>query len=341
MRIRTAILLAYLATPVAGLPVDFNESIRPILNRNCTSCHGGVKQAGEVSFVYREQALGQGESGEATVVPGNPAASEMIRRITSDDPDDRMPPIDEHPEGLTRDEIRTLTTWVKEGADWGEHWSFISPEARPLPDASNPGWAKQPLDRFILARLDAERLAPAEPASPTEWLRRATFDLTGLPPSASELRNFEAALREPGGEERAYAEVAERLSGSPAFGERWAAVWMDLARYADTKGFEKDPHRNVWPYRDWLIRAFNTDMPFDQFTIKQLAGDLLPASSPDDLVATVFHRNTMANTEGGTDDEEFRVAAVIDRINTTWTVWQASTFGCVQCHDHPYDPFRQ
>lgn len=332
--------IAVLAAAPGTLPkIDFNEQIRPILNKNCTSCHGGVKQAGEVSFVYREQALGKGESGEPVIVPGDPAASELVRRITTDDSDDRMPPPDEHPEGLSSEEIKLLTTWIAEGAEWGEHWSFVQPEARPLPKVSTPAWPRESLDHFVLARLDAEELTPTQAATPTEWLRRATFDLTGLPPTRAEQEAFARAVNT--NPEGAYPAAVDRLLSSPGYGERWATLWLDLARYADTMGFEKDLHRNVWPYRDWLIRAFNADLPFDEFTIKQLAGDLLPDPTPSDLIATIFHRNTMTNTEGGTDDEEFRVAAVIDRINTTWTVWQGSTFGCVQCHNHPYDPFKQ
>lgn len=316
-------------------PISFNDQIRPLLNRNCTSCHGGVKQAGGVSFIHRAQALGKGKSGNVVVVPGKPDESELIYRITTDDEDDRMPPVKEHPEGLGKDEIQLLTEWVKQGAKWDEHWSFEAPRKHPLPKTEKPSWAKQPVDHFILSRLEKENLTPSEPASTAEWLRRTSLDLIGLPPTTELLEELEG--RE--SDEDALAKAVDTLLESPAFGERWASLWMDLARYADSAGFEKDPHRNIWPYRDWLIRAFNNDMPFDQFTLKQLAGDLLPSPKPDDLIATAFHRNTMTNTEGGTDDEEYRVAAVLDRINTTFTVWQGLTFGCVQCHDHPYDPF--
>ena len=338
----TLVLLAPLAFPEAPAqnqpPVSFNDQIRPLLNRNCTSCHGGVKQAGDVSFIHREQALGKGKSGNPVVVPGKPEDSELIYRITAVEEDERMPPVDEHPQGLSSAEIELLTEWVRQGAIWDEHWSFQAPQPQPLPAVDNPAWPKQPLDHFVLARLEAEELTSSDPASPAEWLRRASFDLTGLPPSADLLQQLEAVAA--ADDETAYTRAADALLASPAFGERWAALWMDLARYADSAGFEKDPHRDVWPYRDWLIRAFNDDLPFDQFTVQQLAGDLLENPTPDDLIATAFHRNTMTNTEGGTDDEEFRVAAVSDRINTTWTVWQGLTFGCVQCHDHPYDPFR-
>ncbi|MEM1297601.1 MAG: DUF1549 domain-containing protein, partial [Verrucomicrobiota bacterium] len=294
-----------------------------------------MKQAGGVSFIHREQALGEGKSGYPVIVPGKPDDSELIYRITTDDEDDKMPPAQEHPEGLTDTEIQLLTDWVKEGAEWDEHWSFNPPQPAPLPHTTDSNWPKQTLDYFILSRLESESLEPSATASPAEWLRRASFDLTGLPPSAELLRQLEQDAPD----ESAFVRAVDELLESPSFGERWASLWMDLARYADSAGFEKDPHRDIWPYRDWLIRAFNSDMPFDEFTIKQLAGDLLASPKPDDIIATAFHRNTMTNTEGGTDDEEFRVAAVGDRINTTWTVWQGLTFGCVQCHDHPYDPF--
>ena len=317
--------------------IHFNDQVRPILNRHCTTCHGGVKQAGGVSFIDRESALGKGKSGARIVVPGKPDESELVYRITTKDEDDVMPPPEDHPEGMEKEEIEILTEWVKQGAQWDEHWAFVAPKGAPLPQTQDKGWAKQPLDRYVLARLESESLEPSLPASATEWLRRTSFDLTGLPPSDELLEKMGKGAAD----DKTFAGAVDELLASPAFGERWASLWMDLARYADSAGFEKDPHRNIWPYRDWLIRAFNADMPFDQFTVKQLAGDLLESPAPDDIIATAFHRNTMTNTEGGTDDEEFRVAAVTDRINTTWTVWQGMTFGCVQCHSHPYLPFEQ
>ncbi len=318
-------------------PVDFNRDIRPILNKNCTTCHGGVKQAGEVSFIFREEALGKGESGKPVIVPGDPAASELVRRIKSQDPDEKMPPPEEHPHGLEPEQVALLERWIKEGAAWGEHWSFQKPVEPPAPELKNPGWPKVPLDRHVLAKLEAEKLSPSPEAAPAEWFRRVTLDLTGLPPAMEEWNAFQqAAAADP---QAAMEAAVDRLLASPQFGERWAAMWLDLARYSDTTGFEKDPHRDIWPYRDWVIRAFNADMPFDTFTVKQLAGDLLDNPEPGDLIATGFHRNTQNNTEGGTDDEEYRTAAVMDRVNTTWTAWNATTFGCVQCHAHPYDPF--
>jgi hypothetical protein len=334
-------LLVFCVTSVsADEPVDFNKQIRPILNKHCTSCHGGVKQAAEISFVYAETVL---PPDGWIVEPGDPDSSSLMDRITTDDPDLRMPPPDEHPEPLAEQEIALLRRWIKQGAQWGKHWSHAPPQAIPAPRVSNPTWPQYDLDRFTLARMDTEGLQPVAEAQPEEWLRRVTLDLTGLPPTNAELATFLSncsKAESPAERFAVYEQKVQRLLASPHFGERWASMWLDLARYADSKGFEKDPHRDMWPYRDWVIRAFNADLPFDEFTIKQLAGDLLPNPTADDLIATAFHRNTQTNTEGGTDDEEFRVAAVIDRVNTTWTVWQATTFGCVQCHAHPYDAYR-
>lgn len=326
-----------LAIAAAEEPVDFNRDIRPLLNKNCTICHGGVKQAGGVSFLYREEALGKGESGKTVVLPGDPAASELIRRIKSEDPDEKMPPPQDHPHPLSSEQVALLERWIQEGAPWGEHWSFQKPVEPPLPSLANSSWPKAALDRHVLAKIEAEKLSPSPEASPAEWLRRASLDLTGLPPSPEEWEAFQQSHA--ANPQAAMEAAADRLLASPHFGERWASMWLDLARYSDTFGFEKDPHRDIWPFRDWVIQAFNADMPFDRFTEKQLAGDLLENPEPGDLIASSFHRNTQNNTEGGTDDEEFRMAAVIDRVNTTWTAWNATTFGCIQCHSHPYDPY--
>jgi hypothetical protein len=332
---RTVLVGTLMLGPPALAAPTFNADIRPILNKHCTSCHGGVKAAGEISFVYRDKAITTGESGRKAIVPGDPAGSELVRRITHDDPDERMPPPNHGP-ALSSGEIEKLTAWIQAGAEWQEHWAFIPPKDPPLPKASNPDWPQAPLDHFILSRLDREKLAPSTEASLTEWLRRASLDLTGLPPTPDELASLQNS--QINNRQSSISSAIDRLLASPHFGERWASMWLDLARYSDTFGFEKDPHRDIWPYRDWVIRAFNDDLPFNQFTIKQLAGDLLPNPAPGDLIATAFHRNTQNNTEGGTDDEEYRMAAVIDRVNTTWTAWQATTFACVQCHAHPYDP---
>jgi hypothetical protein len=320
------------------LPTEFNRDIRPLFAKHCTACHGGVKNAGKISFVYREKALAKGKSGKAAIVPGHPEDSELIRRVTTQDPDDLMPKPDHGPR-LTEREVDVLRRWIREGAVWSEHWSFVAPKEPPKPQVKDTAWPRTSADAFILATLEAEGLRPSPEAPAQAWLRRVSLDLTGLPPTPEQFETFMAdRARDP---EKARERVVDQLLASPSFGERWAAVWLDLARYSDTYGFEKDPHRDIWPWRDWVIRAFNSDLPFDQFTIRQLAGDLLESPTADDLLATAFHRNTQNNTEGGTDDEEYRTVAVLDRVNTTWTVWQATTFGCVQCHAHPYDPFPQ
>jgi mono/diheme cytochrome c family protein len=327
------------ATPARGekaSPVEFNRDIRPLFAKHCTACHGGVKAAGKISFLYRDKALAEGKSGEPAIVPGAPEKSEVIRRVLATDPDEVMPKPDHGPR-LSEKEIATLRQWIKEGAPWSEHWSFVPPQEPPGPKLKNKSWAKVSADKFILTRLEAEGLKPSPEATPAEWLRRVSLDLTGLPPTLDDYQSFVKDRAKNPATAREW--VVDRLLASPQFGERWASVWLDLARYSDTFGYEKDPHRDIWPWRDWVIRAFNADLPFDQFTIKQLAGDLLPSPTADDVLATAFHRNTQNNTEGGTDDEEFRTAAVLDRVSTTWTAWNATTFGCVQCHSHPYDPF--
>jgi hypothetical protein len=315
--------------------VEFNRDIRPILTQHCAACHGGVKEAGNISFISRERAMGEGKSGEHPIVPGDPAKSDMLRRIRSNDTEEVMPK-PKHGPPLSSANAALIERWIAQGAEWENHWSHVPPKEPASPHVSDEKWPAVPLDRHILHRLDREKLKPSPEAPAGEWLRRASFDLTGLPPSPEELAGFLAESDKDAPDARGRA--ADRLLASPRFGERWAAVWLDLARYSDTYGFEKDPHRDVWPYRDWVIRAFNADMPFDRFTIEQLAGDLLPNATAEQRLATAFHRNTQCNTEGGTDDEEFRVAAMIDRVNTTWTTWQGTTFGCVQCHSHPYEP---
>ncbi len=335
-RFSSIFLLLSSLTPALS-EVDFSRDIRPILNKNCTACHGGVKEAGDVSFIYRDLALGKGESGKTVITPGDPDASEMIIRINSTDPDDIMPKPDHGPP-LTEHETGLLRQWIKEGAKWGEHWSFVAPKNHPLPNVSDKNWPKRDLDHFILARLEKEKLSPSPQASPEAWLRRASFDLIGLPPTIEELDAFQTAAATD--LDAAISAETERLLASPRFGERWASVWQDLARYADTNGYADDGRRQVWKYRDWLINAFNRDLPYDQFTIEQIGGDLIPNATLEQKIAPTFHRLSQVNNEGGTDDEEFRVAAVIDRMNTTWESWMGVSFGCVQCHSHPYDPIR-
>ncbi|NBS19804.1 MAG: DUF1549 domain-containing protein, partial [Flavobacteriia bacterium] len=251
------------------------------------------------------------------------------------DPEMRMP-YQKPP--LSAEEIETLTLWVDQGAKWGTHWAYLPIEKTSLPEATpgfeDHGFLQHPIDYFIAAKMHEQSLLPNSPAEKNIIARRLAFDITGLPPKESLFESFVDGRL-------SYENLVDSLLSSTLYGEKWASWWLDLARYADTMGFEKDPGRTIWHYRDWVIRALNSDLPYDQFTIEQLAGDLLPNPSFDQLIATAFHRNTMNNDEGGTDDEEFRVAAVIDRVNTTFDVWQSTTMSCVQCHSHPYDPFLQ
>jgi hypothetical protein len=317
----------------SGEPVSFSRDIRPILNQNCVACHGGVRQKNGVSFIFREEALGAGKSGRRTIVPGKPDESELIARVTSKDPEARMP---YHAAPLPPQQIALLRRWIKEGADWEDHWAFVAPKQQSLPAVKRSDWARQPLDQFILSRLEKEGLEPSPEADKAALLRRVSLDLTGLPPTPEEQAAYLADSSP-----NAYEKQVDRLLASPRYGERWAALWLDLARYADSKGYEADRERpGVWPYRDWVIDAFNRNLPYDQFVITQLAGDLLPNATFEDKIATSFHRQTPDNDEGGTDDEEFRLVAAMDRSATTWSVLNGVTMNCVQCHSHPYDPIR-
>lgn len=320
----------------ANEPVDFNTQIRPLLNTSCLRCHGGVKQAGGVSLLFRDEAIKAGKSGKRCIVPGHPEESELIARLQHTDPDERMP-LNGDP--MTPDQIDLIKKWVAQGANWEDHWAYVPPKPQPVPDVRSD-WVKTPIDAFVYDRLDKEGMAPSPEADRATLLRRVSLDLAGLPPTDREQVTFQCDKSAD-----AYEKAVDRLLESPHFGERWAALWLDLARYGDSQGYQKDKARTIWPYRDWVINAFNEDMPFDRFTVEQLAGDLLPSvarpnTNTDQLIATAFHRNTMSNDEGGTDDEEFRTVAVLDRVNTTFEVWQGTTIGCVQCHTHPYDPIR-
>lgn len=313
------------------VPVDFNAEVRPIFNNNCISCHGGVKKNGDFSLLFRHEALEPAESGLRAIVPSQPDSSELLRRLTHPDPETRMP-LDADP--LGEEEIAILRKWIKQGAKWEEHWAYIPPNPQLEAPKINDSWVKNDIDRFVLEKLEERELKPSEQAEKEVLLRRASLDLIGIPPDLEMLDEF-LADESPD----AFEKVLDQLLASPHFGERWATMWLDLARYGDSQGYQKDKFRDIWRFRDWVIDAFNQDMPFDQFTIEQLAGDLLPKPDTQQLLATAFHRNTMANDEGGTDDEEFRVTAVIDRVNTTFEVWQGVSIACVQCHSHPYDPF--
>ncbi|HYT93384.1 MAG TPA: DUF1553 domain-containing protein, partial [Gemmataceae bacterium] len=261
-------------------------------------------------------------------------ASELIARIFSTD-SDRMPPKGNHKQ-LKAHEKALLKRWIDEGAEYQRHWAFVPPQRPPLPVTKTKGWARNAIDHFVLARLEKEGLQPAPEADRYALARRVTLDLTGLPPTIATVDTFVNDKRPD-----AYERFVDSVLASPAYGERWATVWLDLARYADSNGYATDNPRTIWRYRDWVIDAINNNLPFDRFTVEQIAGDLLPGQTESQIIATAFHRNTLTNDEGGTDDEEFRVAAVVDRVNTTLQVWMGMTIACAQCHDHKYDPFSQ
>lgn len=323
--------------PAAAEPVDFNRDVRPILSK-CFSCHGpdGSKRATRMRLDQRDAALRPLASGNAAIVPGAPEKSELFLRVTATDEAERMPPR-ETGIRLTPEQIAVLRRWIVEGAVYAEHWAFVKPARPALPPVHDRNWPRNGLDVFVLARMEQAGLRPNPEADRFTLLRRASLDLRGLPPTPAEVDAF-AADSSPD----AYEKAVERFLADPAFGERWARLWLDLARYADSAGYGSDPLRpNLWPWRDWVIDAFNRNLPYDRFTVEQIAGDLLPNATQEQRIATAFHRNTMTNTEGGTDDEEFRVAAVKDRVDTTAQVWMGLTLGCAKCHSHKYDPFSQ
>jgi len=315
--------------------VDFNREVRPILAKNCFACHGQdeAKRAKGLRLDQRESAVKPLKSGETAIVPGDADSSALFLRITEEDDTLRMPPR-KSGNRLKSFEVEILRSWIEQGANYAPHWSLVAPEARPFPALRNKAWPRNGIDMWILARLEAAGLAPSPEADRATLLRRVSLDLRGLPPTTAE---FEQLSRD--ADPNAYEKAVDRFLADPVFGERWARMWLDQARYADSAGYGSDPLRpNIWPYRDWVIRAFNHNVPFDQVTIDQIAGDLLPNPSLEAKIATAFHRNTMTNTEGGTDDEEFRVAAIKDRVDTTMQVWMGLTIGCAKCHSHKYDP---
>ncbi len=308
--IAAAITAAGRTDATGGL--SFTKDVRPILSKNCFACHGPDEEE---------------RKGDLRLdVPGDIDFDEIIARITTDDPDDRMPPPEAN-KTLAAAEVATIRQWIDEGAAYERHWAFVPPSAPPVPENAHA------IDHFIDRALAGAGLGRAPQADPYTRIRRVSLDLIGLPPTPDEADAFAA---DPSDE--AYAAIVDRLLASPRYGERWARRWLDLARYADTNGYEKDRDRSIWPYRDWVIRALNEGLPFDQFTVEQIAGDMLPGATPDQIVATGFHRNTMLNEEGGVDPLEFRYHAMADRVATTGTTWLGLTTGCAQCHTHKYDP---
>jgi uncharacterized protein DUF1553/uncharacterized protein DUF1549/cytochrome c len=338
----TMLALAWLhglAAPPADKParkISYARDIQPILATNCFLCHGPDvrnRKAG-LRLDVREEAIKALKSGARAIVPGDPGKSELIARIHAED-SERMPPA-KTKKTLKESEKELLRQWIGQGAVYQKHWAFMPPERPAVPAIKNKGWARNALDHLILARLETEGLQPAPEADRFTLARRVSLDLTGLPPTIEAVDRF---VNDPSPD--AYEKYVDRVLDSPAYGEHWAHVWLDLARYADSNGYASDALRTIWKYRDWVIDAINANMPFDEFTIEQLAGDLLPRPTTEQILATAFHRNTLTNDEGGTSDEEFRVAAVVDRVNTTMQVWMGITMGCAQCHDHKYDPITQ
>ncbi|MBP6824673.1 MAG: PSD1 domain-containing protein, partial [Acidobacteria bacterium] len=330
--------------------VDFKRDIEPIFAASCYQCHGPKKAAGQLRLDVKASAMKGGISG-ANIIPGNSKASTLLKRILGEGGEVRMPL---GGDALKSEQVELIRKWIDQGATWPsteesaistkagqqsaipQHWAYVKPVRPAIPQVKNQSWVRNPIDAFVLARLEKEGLTPSPEASKETLLRRVYLDLIGLPPTVKEMDEF-LADQSPD----AYEKAVDRLLASPHYGERWARPWLDLARYADSNGYEKDNLRVMWKYRDWVINTLNADMPFDQFTIEQIAGDMLPNPTTDQKIATGFHRNTQLNTEGGVDPEAARHEVIVDRVNTTATVWLGSTLGCAQCHNHKYDPFSQ
>ena len=337
--LRTLLSSLFLLLPSApttagdGAAPDFAREVRPILAQRCFVCHGPDPSGREAKLRLdrREEAVAD-RGGYRAVEPGDREGSELWMRLTSSIEEERMPP-PESGSALEPHEVELLGRWIDAGAVYAVHWSFVAPMEGPLPQVTSEAWVRNPIDRFVLARLEEAGRRPAPEADRATLARRLALDLTGLPATPEQRREFEEDTSAD-----AFERYVEQLLASPAYAEHWTAMWLDLARYADSAGHGSDPLRVIWRWRDWVIEAFESNMPFDRFSTLQLAGDLLPQPSLDDRIATAFHRNTMTNTEGGTDDEEFRVAAVKDRAETTMQVWMGLTLGCAECHAHKFDP---
>ena len=340
----TAVGLLACSTVYAQQPaaIDFNHDVRPILSNHCFQCHGpdeAERQGGTAGLRLDTPRGDDGAmadlGGYAAIVPGKPDESMLVERISSDDPDSLMPPA-HIGKPLSPRAIEVLTEWIRQGAEYAEHWSYVAPARPALPQVAATDWPRNDIDRFILARLEREGLPTSVEADRFALIRRVALDLTGLPPTLEEVDAFVADQRPD-----AYEQMVDAMLAKDAYGEHMARMWLDLARYADSAGYADDPSRTIWAYRDYVIRAFNANMPFDQFTVEQIAGDLLPNATEDQLIATAFHRNTLTNNEGGTNDEEFHNVAVVDRVNTTLAVWMGTTMACAQCHSHKFDPITQ
>tara|TARA_R110002049_G_scaffold4601_5_gene32416 strand:+ start:592874 stop:596008 length:3135 start_codon:yes stop_codon:yes gene_type:complete len=318
---------------VSADEIHFGRDVRPILAKHCFTCHGPDEGAREADLRLDTEAGATTDlGGYRAVQAGDPDASELFLRVTSDDDDLRMPPADSSA-ALSESEIETLRKWIESGGRYTEHWAFVPPQSVAIPEVESGPWCRTPIDAFVLRRMHASGVAPADAADKHQLVRRLYLDLTGVNPTPEEAKRFIADDHP-----AAYSRLVDRLLASPAYAERFTRPWLDLARYSDTNGYEKDRNRTIWPYRDWVIKAIAEDMPFDQFSIEQLAGDMLPSATKDQRIATGFHRNTMLNEEGGIDPLEYRFYAMVDRVATTGTVWMGLTTGCAQCHTHKYDP---
>ena len=314
--------------------IEFTRDIQPLFAKHCLLCHGVDDSQGGLQLHSRANAMQVADSGQHAIVPGKADQSELLKRVVAEDPDLRMPPEGDR---LSEEEVQALSAWIEQGANWDVHWAYEAIEASEAPEVEQSDWIRNEIDRFVLARLEDSGIEPSGVADRPTLMKRLSYDLLGLPPTPEELDAF---VKDRSSD--AYGKLVDRLLSSEHFGERWGRHWLDKARYADSDGYEKDNHRpDAWLYRDWVVNAINQDMPFDQFTIEQLAGDMLPGATVSQKLATAFHRQTLTNTEGGTDREQWRVAAVMDRTETLGTVWLGLSVGCARCHSHKYDQITQ
>jgi hypothetical protein len=314
--------------------VDFNRDIRPLLSDRCFACHGPAEDAREADLRFDTEAGATGDLGGYYAIDReDPKASELLLRIMSDDPDERMPPSDLH-KPLKPEEIDLFRRWILQGAPWADHWAYVQPLQHALSTVKDKSWPLVSLDHFVLARLESEGLRPSPEADRVTLIRRLSFDLRGLPPSVAEVHQF-ATSTDPD----AYEKLIDRMLASEQFGERMAMWWLDLVRFADTVGYHGDQTHRSWPYRDYVIGAFNSNMAFDRFTAEQLAGDLLPEPTQDQIVATCYNRLLQTSHEGGVQLKEYRAIYLADRVRNVSQVWMGATVGCAQCHDHKYDPY--
>ena len=317
--------------------IDFNRDVRPIFAGSCLECHGPDPNARQAELrLDLAEDIHADRGGYRVIDLEQPEQSELLVRVASDDPEMRMPPGDSSHDRLSEQQVEVLRRWIEQGASWAKHWAFVPPQKPALPAVSEPTWPRNGLDHFVLARLDRAGLAPSPEADRVTLIRRVTLALTGLPPTIAQVDSFVA---DPSPD--AYEKVVDRLLDSPRYGEHMAMDWLDAARYSDSSGYQADWERYQWPWRDWVVDAYNANLPFDQFTIEQLAGDLLPGATLSQKIATGFNRNHRINDEGGSLDAEFEVEYVVDRVDTTATVWLGLSAGCARCHDHKYDPISQ